>query len=209
MYRSLFFCLFFILSTTACDLITTFELDTSFSLNYKQFALNPPENLRIRFDEVVNDSRCPDNTDCILAGNAKVKLTVFNDFSNETITLNTNKESNNQKVFGYFIYLKDLTPSNSNTALLTQKDYRIALMISKSPRQCVTNTDCILSGTAQKQYCRKNKGDCDGIGQCITHPVVCTFEFRPVCGCDNNTYNNPCIAMVYGTNIAYEGKCEE
>lgn len=37
---------------------------------------------------------------------------------------------------------------------------------------------------------------------------VCTLELRPVCGCDNETYSNPCDAYSSGVSILHLGECE-
>ncbi len=36
---------------------------------------------------------------------------------------------------------------------------------------------------------------------------VCTMEYAPVCGVDNQTYGNVCMAESQGIEIAYEGEC--
>ena len=44
-------------------------------------------------------------------------------------------------------------------------------------------------------------------GICVPKPNFCTEEYNPQCGCDGNTYGNPCELLVSGTALAYSGAC--
>ena len=50
-------------------------------------------------------------------------------------------------------------------------------------------------------------GAADQTGTCEPTPEVCTFIFAPVCGCDDQTYDNACAANVAGVSVASEGEC--
>jgi Kazal-type serine protease inhibitor-like protein len=50
-------------------------------------------------------------------------------------------------------------------------------------------------------------GAADATGTCETTPDACTREFNPVCGCDDQTYNNACEAHSNGVSVASEGEC--
>ncbi len=51
-------------------------------------------------------------------------------------------------------------------------------------------------------------GRADGPGVCAPIPQACSREYRPVCGCDEQTYSNRCTAAALGVDTLYEGECE-
>jgi predicted secreted protein len=65
----------------------------------------------------------------------------------------------------------------------------------------------------QGEYCKYEAsarcGFGDQSGTCEAKGSgACTAEFRPVCGCDNKTYSNACIAAGAGASVASEGACQ-
>lgn len=40
-------------------------------------------------------------------------------------------------------------------------------------------------------------------------PIFCTQEWNPVCGTNNKTYSNECMAKAAGVKIKYKGECKK
>jgi hypothetical protein len=61
------------------------------------------------------------------------------------------------------------------------------------------------------QYCNFAQetrcGSGDQTGLCAVKPEACTREFAPVCGCDDVTYSNACVAASVGVSVASLGEC--
>lgn len=61
------------------------------------------------------------------------------------------------------------------------------------------------------QYCEKITGQCktsDAQGTCKAIPVACEKKIEPVCGCDGETYDNPCEARRARVSLDHYGKCK-
>lgn len=68
-------------------------------------------NLRIRFAELINDSRCPADVTCVWAGNAKISVRLTNRRgASKTVVLNSGMKPQSIVFSGYEIKFRDLNP---------------------------------------------------------------------------------------------------
>ncbi len=62
-------------------------------------------------------------------------------------------------------------------------------------------------------YCAMEERQCakvaDAAGVCTPKPQACTRDYRPVCGCDGETYSNACMAASRGVNVAHPQECRD
>jgi hypothetical protein len=65
---------------------------------------------------------------------------------------------------------------------------------------CDESEDC-----EAMDYCEV--ADCGGPGRCERRPSDCPAVVDPVCGCDDVTYMNECVAKRSGMDIEHDGAC--
>ncbi len=87
--------------------------------------------LKIKFEAVTNDSRCPQGVDCIWSGNAEVVLKVTAGGKSATVKLNTNLNPKEVDCHGYKIKLGRLSPYPKQDQKIEPDQYEALLVISK------------------------------------------------------------------------------
>jgi hypothetical protein len=89
---------------------------------------------KIKFVEMVEDSRCPEGTNCIWAGNAKVKIEVRDNRNNpRTFELNSTTRPTVADYAGYEIKLSNLTPRPAGNVRIDPTKYRATFEVTKVP----------------------------------------------------------------------------
>jgi hypothetical protein len=102
-----------------------------------EFVLAPGESaslssagLTVRFDRVVNDSRCPANALCITGGEAEVALTVGRaGRPGDSLALRTAETRNRAEVGDWVLSLIQLAPYPFSSDPIAAGDYRATLRL--------------------------------------------------------------------------------
>lgn len=108
------------------------QLGQEFTIKYSEQVALAGENVRITFAEILNDSRCPPNVQCIWQGNARLRFVIADARNNSTLSaeLNTTQLPVTQDLnpTGYDIKITALNdPRLANTG---SRDYVATLIVT-------------------------------------------------------------------------------
>jgi hypothetical protein len=86
---------FVLILLSSCNSLDQFEHYTTsndtMSINLKQVCKNEKYNIKLQFDSILNDSRCPEGALCLWEGNAQVQFYLIdNHLKHHKFDLNTN-----------------------------------------------------------------------------------------------------------------------
>jgi hypothetical protein len=126
--------LFCLLAVSACDESPTgptVSLDARFTLAPGETASVTGRGVRLRFEGVTGDSRCPADAICITGGDAIVKVVADGDSGSLTLDLHTGDSSRASVTYGSVkVTLVELTPYPFSSRTIAPNDYRATLVVS-------------------------------------------------------------------------------
>jgi hypothetical protein len=107
-----------------------YQLGERFELKVGETASIGAEKLKISFQSVLEDSRCPMNAYCLWAGNATVSLKLKKRLV-EQVALNTFVEPKHVEFLQYVIELIQLDPYPPDATPIDQEDYTATLVVTR------------------------------------------------------------------------------
>jgi len=110
------------------------QLDERFALRIGEAAAVESEKLEIRFDAVVSDSRCPKGVQCIVAGDATIRITVQKASARSSHELHTEGRAGQEaSVDGLTIRLLGLDPYPVAGKAVEREAYAATLRVTRGP----------------------------------------------------------------------------
>ncbi len=87
----------------------------------------------VAFARVSEDSRCPEDVQCVHAGNAAAAFGVEREAGRATLTLNTDREPRRAAAMGHALRLVELRPRPVGGALPDSEAYEATLVVEPEP----------------------------------------------------------------------------
>jgi hypothetical protein len=108
------------------------HLDESFALHAGESATVESEKLEICFDRVVSDSRCPKGAQCLVEGDATVRITVKKASVRTSYELHTSERAAQEAGHdGLTIRLVRLDPQPVEGKAIEGRDYAATLLVTR------------------------------------------------------------------------------
>ncbi|MEK7856715.1 MAG: hypothetical protein AAB288_11545 [Acidobacteriota bacterium] len=85
----------------------------------------------IKFLELIEDSRCPADVNCVWAGVARIKVRLSKNGKSADFELNTNQADKPAVFRGLSVALRDLKPRQSTTSKYSPSAYSAVLTVSR------------------------------------------------------------------------------
>ncbi len=124
-----------LISLSACSgsqTAVTAALGEVFTIGIGQSAEITGEDMQITFNEVIGDSRCPQNVTCIWAGVASSRVTIVHEGINYSIALNQPGLTDQAKdSFINYTLTHSLNPYPRAGEEISSRDYRLTMTVTR------------------------------------------------------------------------------
>ncbi len=111
------------------------SMGTPFTLKPGETARVTSEQAQVRFDRVTADSRCPRNVQCVMAGEATVRVSVtLRGQAERTLELRTTPQDEQTTAGDYLLKLADLVPLPDAGRPVKPADYRATFILTPAPK---------------------------------------------------------------------------
>lgn len=108
-------------------------LGTAFTIKPGEIASVMGEKLTVQFTAVPEDSRCPEDVECVWSGNARVGVRLIKtDAGEQAVELNTHLDPQAADYQSYRISLVALDPQPVSDGTIKDTAYRATLLIEKA-----------------------------------------------------------------------------
>jgi len=126
--RSLFAILFAtLLLGTASAVLAKHRADVKVQINHE----TPYKGIKIKFVDLIEDSRCPTDTTCVWAGNAKISVQLSKNGKKKILEMNSGISPKTVHFEGYDITLTRLTPAPASNIRIRKDGYVATFTITK------------------------------------------------------------------------------
>ena len=88
---------------------------------------------KIKFVDMLDDSRCPKDVNCVWAGNARISVEVSKKGKTKTFELNSNMSPQTVAFDGYEFKLTKLTPEPASNIRIRKDGYVATISVVKKP----------------------------------------------------------------------------
>ena len=109
---------------------TSVEVGRAFDLRVGEEAAVAGTDVRIRFDGVRQDSRCPTGVQCVWSGDAEAALRITTPAGPTSLVLHTNVDPRSANASGHLIRLEALRPHPAEGAAILANEYVVTLIVT-------------------------------------------------------------------------------
>jgi hypothetical protein len=107
-------------------------LDRDFELGVGAQGQVVDSPVRVKFLQVIEDSRCPTDVVCVWQGNGKARVTVDSAGATLAAELNTSLQPRTMAAFGYVLELRELRPARNSKTSIAPADYIAVFRVTRS-----------------------------------------------------------------------------